>query len=79
MLAGALPFGESEDADADIGDPPPLAVADAPELAALVQRMLQVDPTRRPREAGEVLSELEAIGKRLRAAAPRPRRAPRYS
>jgi serine/threonine protein kinase len=61
MLAGALPFCESEDADAVLGDPPPLAVADAPELATLVVRMLQVDPTRRPRDAGAVLSELEAI------------------
>jgi serine/threonine protein kinase len=61
MLAGALPFCESEDADPVLGDPPPLAVADAPDLATLVVRMLQVDPTRRPRDAGVVLSELEAI------------------
>jgi CRP-like cAMP-binding protein len=79
MLAGALPFCESEDADAELGDPPPLAVADASDLAALVLRMLQVDPTRRPRDAGMVLSELEAIGDRLRAAAPKPRRARRTS
>jgi CRP-like cAMP-binding protein/tRNA A-37 threonylcarbamoyl transferase component Bud32 len=77
MLAGALPFGDSD--GAELGDPPPLAVPDAPDLAALVLRMLQLDPTRRPRDAGEVLSELEAIGHRLRPAAPRPRRAPRNS
>jgi CRP-like cAMP-binding protein len=79
MLAGALPFGESGEADAEIGDPPALAVAGAPELEALILRMLQVDPTRRPRDAGVVLSELEAIGDRLRAAAPRPGRARRPS
>jgi serine/threonine protein kinase len=57
-------------------DPPPLSVSDAPELAALVRRMLEVDPTRRPRDAGEVLSQLEQIGDRLRAAAATARGAP---
>ena len=38
--------------------------------------MLQLDPTRRPRDAGEVLRELEAIGERLRAAATEPPEAP---
>jgi len=74
MLAGALPFCESEDADAELGDPPPLAVAAVPEPAALILRMLQVDPTRRPRDAGVVLAELDAIGDRLRG--PRGRGAP---
>jgi serine/threonine protein kinase len=73
MLAGTLPFAEPELAE---GDPPPLAVAAAPDLAALVRRMLEVDPTRRPRDAGAVLSELEVIGDRLRAAAPGPRGQP---
>jgi hypothetical protein len=76
MLAGALPFCESEDAEVRIGDPPPLAVPDAPELAELVLRMLQVDPTRRPRDAGEVLSRLESLGDRLGAAAQKPPGAP---
>jgi hypothetical protein len=74
MLAGALPFcdaEDAEDADAPLGEAPPLAVPEAPALAALVHRMLEVDPTRRPRDAGEVLAELEAIGTRVRAAAPR--------
>jgi serine/threonine protein kinase len=73
MLAGALPFPESEDgAAAEVRDPPPLAVADAPDLTALVRRMLEADPTRRPRDAGEVLTELQAIGDRLRLTAPPP-------
>ena len=76
MLAGALPFGESADAGAELREPPPLAGVDAPGLAALVLRMLQGDPTRRPRDAGEVLRELEAIGERLRAAATEPPEAP---
>jgi serine/threonine protein kinase len=72
MLAGALPFGESAKADAELREPPPLDGVGAPDLAALVLRMLQGDPTRRPRDAGEVLRALEAIGERLRAAAPEP-------
>jgi CRP-like cAMP-binding protein len=70
MLAGALPFHPAEDdaADAPLGEPAPLQLAEAPELAALVLRMLQEDPTRRPRDAVEVLSELEAIGDRLHGA-----------
>jgi CRP-like cAMP-binding protein len=73
MLAGALPFREEEDGHAPLGDPRPLVIADAPDLAALVLSMLQLDPTKRPRSAAEVLPELEAIDARLRAAATAPR------
>jgi serine/threonine protein kinase len=58
MLAGKLPFADS--ARAEIGKAPPL-VADVPGLAKLVRRMLEVDPTARPRDAGAVLAELQAM------------------
>ena len=66
MIAGALPFGES--VDAEIDHPPALHVPGAPGLQELVQRMLQVDPTARLRDAGRVLTELRAIAKRAGAA-----------
>jgi CRP-like cAMP-binding protein len=74
MLAGVLPFPEAQGGGAEPGAPRPLDVPEAPDLAALVLRMLEVDPTRRPRDAAHVLPELEAIDGRLRAA---PRPAPR--
>jgi CRP-like cAMP-binding protein len=66
MFAGALPFGDSP--GAEIGDAPALHVPDAPGLAELVGRMLRVDPTARPRDAGKVLAELSVIMKRARSA-----------
>jgi CRP-like cAMP-binding protein len=65
MLTGKLPFGE---AGAATRKPPPLHAPAAPGLSALVQRMLECDPTARPRDAGEVLVELGAIAKRARIA-----------
>ena len=65
MIAGELPFGDAP--GAEIGPPPLLHVPAAPALAPLVQRMLQADPTARPRDAGKVLAELRAVAKRLRA------------
>jgi hypothetical protein len=66
MIAGALPFGDSM--SAEIGEPTVLQVPGAPGLAELVQRMLQVDPTARPRDGGKVLAEIDAIAKRAGAA-----------
>ena len=65
MIAGELPFGDSPSAESR--SPPVLHVPGATELAALVQRMLQADPTARPRDAGKVLAELRAIARCLRA------------
>jgi hypothetical protein len=66
MIAGALPFGDSP--GAEIEHAPVLDVPGAPGLPELVQRMLQVDPIARPRDAGTVLAELRAIAKHGRAA-----------
>jgi len=66
MIAGELPFGES--AGAQLDHPPVLHVPGVPGLAELVQQMLQVDPTARPRDAGKVLAELKTVAKRARVA-----------
>jgi CRP-like cAMP-binding protein len=74
MLAGKLPFGDAP--AAVLGEAPPLAVPGASRLVKLVRRMLQVDPTARPRDAAAVLAELRAIeGGRSASPDPRPRRA----
>jgi CRP-like cAMP-binding protein len=66
MVAGVLPFGDA--ARTEIEHAPLLQVPEAPELAELVQRMLQVDPVARPRDAGQILAELRIIAMRARAA-----------
>jgi CRP-like cAMP-binding protein len=66
MIAGALPFGDSPRPEID--QAPVLRVPDAPGLPELVQRMLQADPTARPRDAGKVLAELGVIAKRASTA-----------
>jgi CRP-like cAMP-binding protein len=70
MLANRLPFPEPP--EAELGVAPPLAAPDAPGLAELVARMLEIDPTARPRDAGAVLAELRAV--EAQAAAPAPGR-----
>jgi CRP-like cAMP-binding protein len=73
MLAGKLPFGDAS--AAEMGEAPPLTVPRASKLVKLVKRMLQVDPTARPRDATAVLEELRALeGGRSAAPRPRPRR-----
>jgi tetratricopeptide (TPR) repeat protein len=58
MLANALPFaGERETVGSRRA--PALEIPDAPGLGALVARTLEKDPVKRPRDAGEVLRELE--------------------
>ncbi|HEY6099922.1 MAG TPA: protein kinase [Anaeromyxobacter sp.] len=71
MLAKEHPFaGEKPDPGRA---PPALDVAGAPELGELVARMLAPDPTRRPRDASEVLAPLSALLERLaRPGAPPP-------
>lgn len=61
LLAGELPFPERA-ADAPPGAWPAVAleVQRAPSLGALVTRMLDEDPVRRPRDAAEVLTALAA-------------------
>jgi tetratricopeptide (TPR) repeat protein len=59
LLAGALPFADEKETVG--GQPAPaLEVPGAPELGEMVGRMLEKDPVRRPREAGEVLAALDA-------------------
>ncbi len=44
-----------------------LTIEDTPELAALIERMLEPDPVKRPRDAAEVVEALEPIVRRLEA------------
>jgi eukaryotic-like serine/threonine-protein kinase len=62
MLTAQLPFPDDEGRSVLGPDPAPaLDLPRLPALSALVARMLEQDPVRRPRNAGEVLEELEAI------------------
>ncbi len=60
MLSGELPFPDAE-ALASPNLAPELVVSGAQLLAALVGRMLEKDPVKRPRDAGEVLSALTVL------------------
>jgi TolB-like protein/tetratricopeptide (TPR) repeat protein len=64
MLSGELPFPDAE-ALADSSPAPVLEVPEAPALGELVGRMLQKDPVKRPRDAGEVLSALTVFQREL--------------
>jgi hypothetical protein len=57
-LTGALPFADEKEATSR-RPAPSLEVAAAPELGPLVGRMLEKDPLKRPRDAGEVLAPLD--------------------
>ena len=71
MLAGALP-----DRGSPAGARPrPTRLPGPDALGALVSRMLEDDPARRPASAGAVLAELATLQDRLRAGA-RPRAVP---
>ena len=71
MLAGASPFPDGRAAGQRVARG--LQVKEAPELGSLVEAMLSVDPTHRPRDAGEVLQDLQAIASALpRASESRP-------
>jgi len=61
MLAGELPFPDgSREAVLGPEPAPSLEVAGSPSIGPLLSRMLEKDPVRRPRDAGEVLPGLEA-------------------
>jgi tetratricopeptide (TPR) repeat protein len=84
LLAGELPFPDDGGRTVQGPEPAPaIEVAGAPSIGPLVSRMLEKDPVRRPRDAGEVLPTLEGAREELsRAPAPlaaapvRVRRAP---
>jgi TolB-like protein/Tfp pilus assembly protein PilF len=63
MLTGELPFKASADGRAAMSarKAPPLELPGASGLAALVARMLEDDPTKRPRNGAEVLATLSAL------------------
>jgi hypothetical protein len=66
MLAGELPFPDDKGRSVQRSRPaPPLKVPDEPGLSDLVARMLQKDPVRRPRDAGEVLVALRTFEQEL--------------
>ena len=67
MLVGQLPFGED---GAPKGSAPQLEIAEEPAIAALVHRMLAVDPVHRPRDAAEVLHALTVLRRELERATP---------
>jgi TolB-like protein/Tfp pilus assembly protein PilF len=60
MLSGELPFPDAE-ALASPNPAPELEVPGAQPLAVLICRMLEKDPVKRPRDAGEVLSVLTVL------------------
>src|SRR6266568_2018162 len=60
MLCGHLPFATREALEGE-SRAPMLEVRDTPGLGAVVGRMLEKDPVKRPRDAGEVMAALEAI------------------
>jgi tetratricopeptide (TPR) repeat protein len=67
MLVNELPFAGKPDAD---GLAPRLDVAGAPALGGLLARMLESDPVKRPRDAGQVLEQLAPMQAELERAAP---------
>jgi tetratricopeptide (TPR) repeat protein len=66
-LSGALPFAD-EKATISRQPAPSLELTAAPELGPLVTRMLEKDPLKRPRDAGEVLAALDGCLAALGAA-----------
>ena len=66
MLAGELPFPDVAGRAVQGPEPAPaLEVVGAPSLGPLLSRMLEKDPVRRPRDAGEVLPGIEAAREEL--------------
>jgi eukaryotic-like serine/threonine-protein kinase len=75
-LSGELPFPDAKRGARGASAAPALETPGAPALGALVGRMLDPDPTRRPRDADEVLTALGEIAAALEPGAPaRPARA----
>ena len=68
MLTGEYPFPEGQGRwSAEPSVPRKLDVPGAPELAELVEKMLDPVPTRRPRDGAAVLAALAPIEEKLRA------------
>ena len=68
MLSGEYPYPEGEGRwSAGSTDAPRLDVPGSPELAALVDKMLERNPTARPRDGAAALAELTRIEAALRA------------
>jgi formylglycine-generating enzyme required for sulfatase activity/dienelactone hydrolase len=67
MLANALPFPEDGGHDRPSHPARLLEVREEPGLGELVSRMLERDPLRRPRDAGEVLASLQTFDRELRS------------
>jgi len=66
MLADALPFPADGGQDRPSHPARRLEVQEEPGLGELVSRMLERDPVRRPRDAGEVLASLQSFDRELR-------------
>ncbi len=64
MLTGQRPFGAAGGSALQLR-PPVLEIAASPALSELVARMLERDPTRRPRDGAEVATSLAAIQREL--------------
>jgi TolB-like protein/Flp pilus assembly protein TadD len=80
MLSGELPFDVEDGGDAVLSARPAsaLEIEGNPALAALVARMLEKDPTARPRDGDEVLALLLPLAREVEHGAPvgRVRRVP---
>ena len=71
MLTGALPFPDEGARSTRARRPVrSLEVAEEPELGRFVSRMLERDPLRRPRDAGEVLGALRSFERDLQQTGP---------
>ena len=77
MLSGELPFPDEAGRSVQGPEPAPtLEVVGAPSLGPLLSRMLEKDPVRRPRDAGEVVPGIEAAREELARAPERLAAAP---
>ncbi|HEY6002990.1 MAG TPA: tetratricopeptide repeat protein, partial [Anaeromyxobacter sp.] len=76
MLTGELPFPEDDHGKGTLSSrpAPSLEVPESSALGALVARMLEKDPTARPRDGAEVLAALSPIEAELRGPESRERR-----
>ncbi|HET9598869.1 MAG TPA: protein kinase [Anaeromyxobacteraceae bacterium] len=72
MLSGELPFDVEDGGDAVLSErrAPALEMEANPALAALVARMLEKDPTARPRDGAEVLAALVPLASEVERGAP---------
>jgi len=69
MLAGRVPFPAGADGQRDLGRrPEALEVPGATGLGGLVDRMLQVEPEKRPRDGAEVFQALAGVQRQLEQA-----------